>query len=76
MPRVTSKGQVTIPKHIRQLLGVSPGDQVEFQVTTANQVLVSHSTEPSCFARYAGYLAHKAGRDPDEIVDELRGDPR
>jgi AbrB family looped-hinge helix DNA binding protein len=27
---ITSKGQVTIPKQIRDLLGVEPGDQLEF----------------------------------------------
>ena len=30
---VTSKGQVTIPVKIRQLLEISPGDQVLFRVT-------------------------------------------
>ena len=30
---VTSKGQVTIPVEIRQLLEISPGDQVLFRVT-------------------------------------------
>ena len=28
--RVTRKGQVTIPKHIRDKLGVEPGSEVEF----------------------------------------------
>ncbi|MEM7301017.1 MAG: AbrB/MazE/SpoVT family DNA-binding domain-containing protein [Pseudomonadota bacterium] len=28
--RVTSKGQVTIPKNIRERLGISPGDEVSF----------------------------------------------
>lgn len=74
MPRVTSKGQVTIPKEIRQVLGVSPGDLVEFQVADDRQVLVTRSSSPSCFARYVGYLKHKAGQDSDLIVAELRGD--
>ena len=74
MPRVTSKGQVTIPKEIRQLLGVSPGDVVEFQVADDRQVLVDRSSSPSCFSRYIGYLKHKRGQDSDQIVAELRGD--
>ena len=74
MPRMTSKGQVTIPKEIRQVLGVMPGDQVEFQIAPNRQVVVKLASSPSCFSRYAGYLAHKAGRDPDRIVDELRGE--
>ncbi len=31
MSRITSKGQVTIPKNIRQVLGVKPGDQIEYE---------------------------------------------
>jgi len=30
--RVTSKGQVTIPKHIRDQAGIIPGSEVEFIV--------------------------------------------
>ena len=30
MPRITSKGQVTIPKRIREYLGLKPGSEVEF----------------------------------------------
>lgn len=30
--RVTSKGQVTIPKHIREKAGLMPGAEVEFRV--------------------------------------------
>jgi AbrB family looped-hinge helix DNA binding protein len=29
---VTSKGQVTIPKRIREALGITPGSKVEFDV--------------------------------------------
>src|ERR1051325_10780380 len=30
--RVTSKGQVTIPQHVRALLGITPGSEVDFHV--------------------------------------------
>ena len=30
--RITSKGQVTIPKEIRDGLGVEPGDSLDFQL--------------------------------------------
>lgn len=33
MPRVTTKGQVTIPKEIREALGIEPGDEVVFERT-------------------------------------------
>ncbi len=29
--RVTSKGQVTIPKHVREKLGIEPGDEIGFR---------------------------------------------
>ena len=30
--RVTSKGQVTIPQHIREQLGIQPGSEVRFEI--------------------------------------------
>lgn len=30
--RVTSKGQVTIPQHVRERLGITPGSEVDFLV--------------------------------------------
>jgi antitoxin PrlF len=34
MSTVTTKGQVTIPKHIRKILKIDRGDRVEFLVDT------------------------------------------
>lgn len=28
--RVTSKGQVTIPQHVREVLNIAPGDRIRF----------------------------------------------
>ena len=39
--RVTEKGQVTIPKHIRDRLGIRPGSEVEFRLQGAAAVLES-----------------------------------
>ena len=41
--KITSKGQVTLPKQIRDLLGVHPGDQVVFRPTAAG-IVVEAST--------------------------------
>lgn len=30
--RVTSKGQVTIPRAVRERLGIEPGSEVDFQI--------------------------------------------
>jgi len=37
---ITSKGQVTIPKHIRDALGLRPGSAVDFAVDDAGQVVL------------------------------------
>jgi antitoxin PrlF len=37
---LTTKGQVTIPKHIRDALNLAPGGAVDFAVNDAGQVIV------------------------------------
>lgn len=37
---LTSKGQVTIPKHIRDALDLAPGSAVEFTVNRAGEVVI------------------------------------
>lgn len=41
---VTEKGQVTIPKHIRQATGVAPGSEVSFSVEGGRIVLTPTGT--------------------------------
>ncbi len=36
----TTKGQVTIPKNVREALGLAPGDGVTFEVNPAGEVVV------------------------------------
>ncbi|HUR79363.1 MAG TPA: AbrB/MazE/SpoVT family DNA-binding domain-containing protein [Thermoanaerobaculia bacterium] len=41
---VTSKGQITIPKEVRELLRVDEGDQVDFTVNERGDVIVRSAT--------------------------------
>ena len=41
---LTSKGQVTIPKHIRDALNLSPGRAVDFAVNALGQVVLHPAT--------------------------------
>jgi AbrB family looped-hinge helix DNA binding protein len=43
--RVTSKGQVTIPKQIREKLGVKPGDEVGFREEGQSVILENADVE-------------------------------
>jgi antitoxin PrlF len=51
--RITSKGQVTIPRDIRRALGVQAGDRVVFETDVAGVRVRPVRTE-SVFAKYRG----------------------
>ncbi|WP_435196830.1 AbrB/MazE/SpoVT family DNA-binding domain-containing protein [Natronomonas sp. EA1] len=70
MPKVTTKGQVTIPKAIRDRLGIDPGDEVEFVETNEGYVLRKTPGE-NPFEKWKGSL--ETDRTTEEIMDELRG---
>ena len=65
---VTSKGQVTIPKKVREFLGVSAGSPVDFEMTSAGQVVIRPVTgksrkATSRFARLRGRATVKMSTD-------------
>jgi antitoxin PrlF len=41
MPRVTSKGQVTIPKRVRDYLGLRAGSTVEFRYVGDGRIMLT-----------------------------------
>lgn len=45
MTSVTTKGQVTVPKHVREHLGIQPGDRLNFQITKHGIVVKRHVDE-------------------------------
>ena len=68
---VTSKGQVTIPKRVRDALGITPGSKVEFDVSGGGarlKLVKRHAS--SRIEDGAGILDYKGLRIP---VDELHG---
>lgn len=70
--RVTTKGQITIPKDVRERLGLRPGDEIEF-VEDQSGFRVQKQLMDSPFKKYRGYLKDLAGCDPDEMVEQMRG---
>jgi antitoxin PrlF len=51
--RITSKGQITVPREIRRLLGVRPGDGLIFESDDSG-TRVSPARRESPFAKYRG----------------------
>ena len=50
--RITSKGQITVPKAIRERLRVQPGDELEFEIRGAYVKMVpAHRPHIAEFAR-------------------------
>jgi antitoxin PrlF len=43
---VTSKGQVTLPKSLRESLSIRAGDKLEFTMEAANQISVRKKRKP------------------------------
>jgi antitoxin PrlF len=74
---VTSKGQVTIPKPVRDHLGIGPGSQVAFRRAADGSIVVEKadgtSPQPSRWARLRGHAGH-GNMSTDEIMKLLRGD--
>jgi AbrB family looped-hinge helix DNA binding protein len=70
--KVTSKGQITVPKHVRTKLGLATGDELEF-VEEDGCFVIRKRLQHSPFDCYVGYLKKLRGKEPDALVKELRG---
>lgn len=72
MPRVSQKGQVTIPVEIREKLGIRPGDEVTFEETNDGYALRKLPAEGR-FQKWHG--AFESDVSMEERMEELRGRP-
>ena len=79
MTTVTVKGQVTIPKAVRDLLGIKPGNAVSFDMAPDGQVVITKAgarggrrRRASRFERLRGSAG--PGMTTDEIMKLMRGD--
>jgi len=72
---VTSKGQVTIPKQVRELLGIGPGSVIDFERGTDGRVVlvkIERKSRPNRFAHLRGHA--RKGMSTDEIMAMTRGE--
>ena len=71
---VTSKGQVTIPKSVRDYLGVKPGTSVEFRRAEDGNVIIAKIGAPPPVSRLAKWVGVAGpGLSTDEIMEMTRG---
>lgn len=61
---LTVKGQVTIPKQIRDALGLTPGSAVDFAVNREGQVVLHKASET---------IGKKAAKPQSDRFDAVRG---
>ena len=68
--RIAERGQVTIPKQLRKMLGLKPGAVLEFSEEQGRLIAVkSGVTDP--VSEVYGCLGRKI--DTDAVIAELRG---
>src|SRR5437868_15311223 len=73
---VTSKGQVTFPKQVRDRLGIKPGSKVDFEVAEDGRAFLrrvgKRTVKPSRFERMRGTAT--SGLTTDAIMALSRGE--
>lgn len=73
--RLTSKGQVTIPKQMRERLGVKPGGEIDF-VEQDGAIVVRKHFDAEAFEaaldKWSGTI-DLGGMTVDEYIDDMRG---
>jgi AbrB family looped-hinge helix DNA binding protein len=72
---LTSKGQVTIPKHIRDSLSLVPGCKLIFDLNKDGELVLRTEgpRRPDRFDRAVGAAEIKLGCSTDEYMEFLRG---
>ena len=69
--RITSKGQITVPREVRRVLGVRPGDRLLFE-SVGEEVRVRPVRKKSAFSKYRGIGNPGIGSERKNIASWLR----
>ena len=67
--KVMSKGQVTIPKDVREILGISSGDRITFVVENGNVRLINSAVQ--LLQAQMANEAENTGLTSDEAIMDL-----
>lgn len=76
--KVTVKGQVTLPKRVRDAVGIKPGDEVEVRATSGGKVIIERPKDNDDYLDRLYAIAKRRpirGITTDELMKASRGDP-
>lgn len=72
---MTVKGQVTVPKQVRDYLGVGPGSAVEFRRNEKGEIVIEAANEQKPVSRFEAFRGHAGpGMSTDELMELTRGE--
>jgi len=73
---ISSKGQITVPQQIRERLGLSAGDRVEFVIEGDRTVIRPSRESVNRFEKYRGALGKFPGgvKGINAWIEDLRND--
>ena len=71
---LAERGQVVIPKAVRDRMGLTPGAKLNFVVDDDGNVTLRRPLIPANFQKWVGTFESN-GLSADEIMEELRGRP-
>ena len=69
--KITSKGQITVPRSVRKALGVKEGDRLIFE-QYGDEMVVRPVREESPFAKYRGIGTPGIGSGRKAVIDAIR----
>jgi AbrB family looped-hinge helix DNA binding protein len=72
--KVGPKGQVVLPKAVRESLGIEPGDDVTIEERDGEARVRKVESRATLIARLRGALAGSGGSLADELLAERRRD--
>jgi antitoxin PrlF len=71
---VAERGQVTIPKAVRDRLGIRPGAVLIFELADRRIIVTKELTQDPIATVYGCLKAHTQYSSTDEYIGEIRGD--
>jgi AbrB family looped-hinge helix DNA binding protein len=69
--KVSEKGQITIPKSIRDRFGITKNTKLDFKVTDTGILIIKQAPSKNPFEKLVGILNQPGSSD--EYIEDVRG---